>query len=128
MKKSVLILVSLLLIATVMSFAGSMPKIAEKQTITFHHPMLLGGTELPAGTYKVTHQMNGAEHIMTFFQTDVNKDKAVEVKVKCNLVPLTEKAKRTETRYKLNAQNQNVLSEITFQGDEAKHVFEGSAL
>ena len=128
MKKSVLILVSLLLIATVMSFAGAMPKIGEKQIITFHQPMLLGGTELPAGTYKVTHQMNGEEHIMTFFQTDVNKNKAVEVKVKCNLVPLTEKAKRTETRYKQNAKNQNVLSEITFQGDEAKHVFETPAL
>ncbi len=127
MKKSVLILVSLLLVATVMSFAGTMPKISEKQTITFHQPMLLGGTELPAGTYKVTHQMNGDEHIMIFQQTDVNKSKAVEVKVKCNLVPLTEKAKRTETRYAQNAKNQNVLTEITFQGDEAKHVFEGPA-
>ncbi|ABF41700.1 hypothetical protein Acid345_2699 [Candidatus Koribacter versatilis Ellin345] len=128
MKKSVLILVSLLLVATVMSFAGAMPKIAEKQTITFHQPMLLGGTELPAGTYTVKHEMNGDEHIMIFNQADVNKNKAIQVKVKCNLVPLTEKAKRTETRYVQNAKNQNVLSEITFQGDEAKHVFEGSAL
>ena len=65
---------------------------------------------------------------MIFTQIDVRKDKATEVKVKCNLVPLGEKAKRTERRYVQNAKNQNVLTEITFQGDEAKHVFETPAL
>ena len=128
MKKSVLILVSLLVFASVMSLAGAMPKIAERQTITFNQPMLLGGTELPAGTYSVKHQMNGDEHLMIFHQTDVSKNKAVDVKVKCNLVPLNAKAKRTESRYTQNAKNQNVLTEITFQGDEAKHVFESPAL
>jgi hypothetical protein len=131
MKKSSLILVSLLcvlVLASVASFAGAMPKIAEHQTITFNSPMLLAGNELPAGTYKVEHQMQGDNHIMIFRQTDVSKSKAVEVKVKCNLVPLAEKAKRTERRFILNAKNQNVLTEITFQGDEAKHVFETPAL
>jgi hypothetical protein len=106
-----------------MAFAASMPKIAEHQKITFNRPMLLGTTELPAGTYSVLHQMQGDEHYMIFQQADVNKDKAVEVKVKCNLVPLDAKAKHTEQRYKMNAKNQNVLLELTFQGDEAKHVF-----
>ena len=128
MKKSVLILVSLLMVASLMSFAGTMPKIAENQTITFNSPMMLGTTALPAGTYNVKHQMKGEEHLMTFSQADVRKDKAVEVTVKCNLVPLNGKAKRTERRYVQNAKNQNVLTEITFQGDEAKHVFETPAL
>jgi hypothetical protein len=131
MKKSSLILVSLLcvfLLGSVASFAGAMPKIAEHQTITFNSPMLLGSNELPAGTYKVDHQMQGDDHYMIFRQTDVAKSKAVEVKVKCNLVPLSEKAKRTERRYVQNAKNQNVLTEIIFQGDEAKHVFETPAL
>ena len=128
MKKSVLILVSLFILASLMSFAGTMPKIAEHQTITFNSPMLLGTTELPAGTYTVKHKMNGEEHLMTFSQSDAPKGKAVEVTVKCNLVPLNAKAKRTERRYIQNAKNQNVLTEITFQGDEAKHVFETPAL
>lgn len=124
MKKSMLVLVSLLLLASLMSFAGTMPKIADHQTVTFNQAMVLGTTELPAGTYSVKHQMQGDDHYMIFTQTDVPKNKAAEVKVKCNLVPLTGKAKRTERRYVLNAKNQNVLTEMTFEGDYAKHVFE----
>ena len=129
MKKSALIVISLLciLIASY-AVAGSMPKFAEKQTITFNKPMVLGTTELPAGNYSITHEMQGDDHFMTFKQTDVRKDKAASVRVKCNLVPLTEKAKRSEQRYISNAKNQNVLSELTFKGDEAKHVFETPAL
>lgn len=128
MKKSSLLLVTLLLLTSFLSFAGSMPKIADHQIITFNQPMVLGTTQLPAGTYKVDHQMQGEDHYMLFTQTDVPKNKAAEVKVKCNLVPLTDKAKRTERRYVQNAKNQNVLTEITFEGDFAKHVFEAPAL
>lgn len=129
MKKSFLILVALVVILfSVAGFAGAMPKIADHQTITFNSPMLLGTNQLPAGTYKVDHQMQGDDHYMIFRQTDVSKSKAVEVKVKCNLVPLTAKAKHTERRFVSNAKNQSVLTEITFQGDEAKHVFETPAL
>jgi hypothetical protein len=131
MKKSALILISLLcvvVLATAVSFAGAMPKIAERQVISFDKPMVLGTTELPAGTYTVTHQMQGADHYMIFRQTDGRKNKAAEVTVKCNLVPLDGKAKRTEKRYAQNAKNQNVLTELIFQGDEAKHVFETPAL
>jgi hypothetical protein len=128
-KKSSLLLVSLICMVLVVSaVAANMPKIAERQSITFNKPMVLGSTELPAGTYSVIHQMQGDDHYMIFKQTDVSRSKAVEVKVKCNLVPLTEKAKRTEQRYTSNAKNQNVLSELTFKGDEAKHVFETPAL
>lgn len=127
MTKSLRIAVSmvcLIVFAASLAMAAGMPKIAEHQKITFNRPMLLGTTELPAGTYSVLHQMQGEDHYMIFHQSDVQKDKAVEVKVKCNLVPLDAKAKRTETKYTMNAKNQNVLIEVTFQGDEAKHVFE----
>jgi hypothetical protein len=127
MTKSLRITVSvvcLFVFAASLAFAAAMPKIAEHQKITFNKPMLLGTTELPAGTYSVLHQMQGNDHYMIFQQTDVRKDKAVEVKVKCNLVPLEGKAKRSEQKYTMNAKNQNVLIELTFQGDEAKHVFE----
>ncbi len=131
MKKSSLILVSLLcvlVLASVASFAGAMPKIADHQNITFDKPMVLAGTPLPAGTYSVQHQMQGEDHFMIFRQNDVPKSKAIEVKVKCSLVPIAGKAVRTESRYVQNAKNQNVLTEVTFKGDEAKHVFETPAL
>ncbi len=129
MKKSSMILVSLLCILVVASgFAGTMPKIADHQNITFNQPMVLAGASLPAGTYSVDHQMQGEDHFMIFRLKDVPKSKTVEVKVKCSLVPLTAKASRTESRYMQNAKNQNILTEVTFKGDEAKHVFEAPAL
>lgn len=129
-KKSALIVLSLFCLVLIVSnaVAGTMPKFAERQTVTFNKPMVLGTTELPAGNYSITHEMQGDDHYMTFKQTDVRKDKAATVRVKCNLVPLPEKAKRTEQRYISNAKSQNVLSELVFKGDEAKHVFETPAL
>lgn len=95
--------------------------IANKQTITFSSPTLVGGTLLPAGNYHVLHQMNGTEHIMLFKGIGGTKG---EAKAKCNLVPLPEKATKTEQRYTENAKNEHVLQEMTFKGDSAKHVLE----
>ncbi len=76
----------------------------------------VGSQVLPAGTYKVTHVMEGSEHIMIFTQ---NKE---EFRVKCNLEPLTEKARFTEYRYS-NVSGQPVLESIVFGGDNYRHVF-----
>ena len=93
--------------------------IANKQTIVFNSPTLVGGTLLPAGQYQVLHQMQGSEHIMVFKGVAGTKG---EAKAKCTLVPLPEKAKQTEQRYTENAKNERVLQEMTFRGDSAKHV------
>ena len=93
--------------------------VAETQTITFNAPMVVGGTLLPAGDYRVTHQMQGTDHIMTFTQIGGKK---AEAKSKCSLVPLKAKARTTEQRYTVNAKNEHVLTEMTFRGDTAKHV------
>jgi hypothetical protein len=95
--------------------------IANKQTIVFNSPNVVGGTLLPAGQYRVLHQMQGAEHVMVF--TGIAGTKG-EAKAKCTLVPLPEKAKQTEQRYTENAKNERVLQEMTFRGDSAKHVLE----
>jgi len=92
--------------------------IAEKQEITFTAPTVVGGTLLPAGDYKVLHEMQGTEHIMIFKQVGGK----TEVKAKCSLVPLNEKVKTTEQRYTENAKNERVLLEMQFKGDTAKHV------
>jgi len=93
--------------------------ISEKQTITFTAPTVVGGTLLPAGDYSVTHQMQGAEHIMIFKEIGGAK---TEAKAKCSLVPLNGKAEKTEQRYSENAKNERVLQEMTFRGDTQKHV------
>ena len=94
--------------------------IAEKQTLVLNDPTVIAGTLVPAGTYTVTHQMQGQTHIMVFKQ---NGGKA-EVKATCTLVPLNGKAKQSEERFEENAKNQKVLVEMTFKGDTAKHVLE----
>jgi hypothetical protein len=94
--------------------------IAQKQEITFTGATVVGGSLLPAGDYTVLHVMQGTTHIMIFKQINGK----AEAKAKCNLVPLTEKAKTTEQRYTENAKNERVLLEMTFRGDSAKHVLE----
>jgi hypothetical protein len=58
--------------------------IKDKQDITLSAPTLVGGTVLPAGDYKVTHEMQGQTHNMIFKQSHGT----AEVKTKCTLVPL----------------------------------------
>ena len=94
--------------------------IAPKQEITFTAPTLVGGSLLPAGDYKVLHEMQGTTHIMIFKQINGR----AEAKSKCNLMPLTAKATRTEQRYTENAKNERVLVEMTFRGDTATHMLE----
>jgi hypothetical protein len=94
--------------------------IAPKQTMNLSQPTVVGGSLLPAGEYKVTHEMQGQTHIMNFQQVG---GKATATS-KCNLVPLAEKAPRSEQRFTENAKNERVLTQMTFRGDKATHVLE----
>lgn len=120
-KRMFVILIAALMVvgaATMLSAKDNPMGIATKQQITFTAPTVVGGTLLPAGDYTVLHEMQGTEHLMIFKQVGGK----AEVKAKCSLVPLTEKAKTTEQRYTENAKNEHVLVEMTFRGDTAKHV------
>jgi hypothetical protein len=103
-----------------MATDNPMAGVALKQQITFTAPTVVGGTLVPAGDYKITHEMQGTEHVMIFTKIGGK----AEAKAKCNLVPLTEKSKVTEQRYTENAKNERVLVEMTFRGDTSKHVLE----
>jgi len=92
--------------------------VAPKRDITFTAPTIVSGTLLPPGDYKVTPEMQGNEHIMTFKSADGK----TEVKAKCSLVPLSEKAKTTEEGYDENQQKQRVLVDMTFRGETSKRV------
>lgn len=120
-KRMFVILITAVMVLSAATMLGAKDNpmgVAPKQQISFTAPTLVGGSLLPAGDYTVLHEMQGTEHIMIFKQVSGK----AEVKAKCNLVPLTEKAKTTEQRYSENAQNQRVLIEMTFRGDTAKHV------
>ncbi len=112
--------VALLCNAVLLSAKDNPMGIKDKQDITLSAPTLVGGTVLPAGDYKVTHEMQDQIHIMIFKQSHGT----AEVKTKCTLVPLNEKAQDTRQLYETNAKNQKVLMEMIFRGDTAKHVLE----
>jgi hypothetical protein len=113
-----LLAVAAIFVCTALMATDNLMGVAAKQTITFTAPTVVGGTLLPAGDYKVTHQMNGTTHVMIFKQTGGN----AEAKANCNLVPLKAKAEQTKQTYTTNAKNERVLQEMTFAGDQATHV------
>ncbi len=95
--------------------------IAGKYTAHFSDPVRVGGALLPKGNYEIRHNMKNGEHFMIFRQ--LVKEKPVEVRAKCTLVPLSEPASETRSSYVMNDANERVLQEMTFKGDTAKHVF-----
>jgi hypothetical protein len=95
--------------------------ISDKYQVSLVENVRVADTVLPKGNYEIRHVMEGLDHIMIFRQ--LNTKKPVEVRAKCTLVPLTEKAGGDQRIYILNASNERVLSELIFKGDHAKHVF-----
>jgi len=95
--------------------------IADQYKVTFLQKVRVADTLLPQGDYEIRHVMEGSNHIMVFRQLGTKKP--VEVRAKCTLIPLGAKATRDERVYTLNAANEQVLSEMVFKGDRAKHVF-----
>ncbi|HLZ40021.1 MAG TPA: hypothetical protein VKQ11_03620 [Candidatus Sulfotelmatobacter sp.] len=93
--------------------------VREVNHVKFDATIRVGTTVMPAGEYVVRHTMQGEEHVMVF-RHEQTRD---EFKVKCTLVPLTQKAEQTHTVYTVNAANERVLQEMVFRGDTAKHVF-----
>jgi hypothetical protein len=118
-KTLVLVVICVLMVAVVAS-AGENLGISNYQKVSFTGNVRIGDSLLPKGDYEVKHVMEGENHIMIFHQL---AGKSATFRVKCTLVPLTEKAKTTEKKYVLNAANEQVMQEIVFRGDSAKHVF-----
>ena len=120
--KWVVLTVVCVLALTMLAVAGSMPGVADVQKISFDAPIRIGDNLLPQGSYEVRHVMEGENHIMVF--RDLNRKKAPEVRTKCTLVALGQKADQTQKVYTLNTKNEQVLQALIFRGDTAKHVFE----
>jgi hypothetical protein len=89
--------------------------------VSFSDPVRVADTLLPSGDYEIRHAMQGEDHIMVFRQLRTRKP--MELKAKCTLVVLPEKAASSQKIYSLNAANERVLRELIFKGDKAKHVF-----
>ena len=94
--------------------------VADERKVTLTASTRVGDVLLPQGQYEVRHVMEADNHIMVFKQIG---GKSAEARVKCNLVPLKQKADRDQVVYTLNAANERVLQTLRFSGDSAEHVF-----
>jgi len=120
--RTAFIVTVVVLFVSLSSFAGENPLgIADLYKVNFTEKTRVADTLLPAGDYEIRHVMEGADHIMVFHQLRTRKP--AEVRAKCTLVALPEKAAETQKMYELNAKNERVLHELIFKGDMAKHVF-----
>jgi len=123
MRKSfagILILICVFMLGAV-SAAENQMGIQDSYKVNFSEQFRVADTLLPKGDYQIRHVMEGADHIMVF--TQLSTKKPVEVRAKCTLVPLAEKADKSEKTFILNAANERVLQELVFKGDRARHVF-----
>src|SRR5215831_1578327 len=68
--------------------------ISDTYRVSFAQPVRIADTVLPEGNYEIRHVMEGDNHIMVFHQLGVKKP--AEVRAKCTLVPLSEKAKDSQ--------------------------------
>lgn len=116
----VLVLMCVVMLGAVAAAENQMG-IADQYQVTFLQNVRVADNLLPKGNYEIRHVMEGSNHIMVFRQLGTKN--AVDVRVKCTLVPLGAKASRDEKGYNLNAANELVLQELIFKGDRAKHVF-----
>jgi len=121
LKITVCLSICALLLGTFVAAQQNNPRVADKYQVAFLNPTRVGDVLLPKGDYKIVHTMEGNTHIMVFTQEGVKHP--VETRAKCSLVPLQAKATQARTVYALNANNEQVLLELVFKGETAKHVF-----
>jgi hypothetical protein len=95
--------------------------VSDNQVVTFNEPIKVGDVLLPQGQYTVQHVMEGENHVMVF--TQKTNGTPASTRVKCQLVPLPEKASQTQVLYGHDQKDGHVLQELIFRGDTAKHVF-----
>jgi hypothetical protein len=82
--------------------------------------MKIGDVLLPAGSYKVTTVEEAGQHTMVFKPRGKS---AAELRVKCTVESLPQKAERSQQQYNLGPKGEYVLVGLVFEGEMVRHVF-----
>ncbi len=78
-----------------------------------------GSVVLPAGEYRVTHEMQGTQHILVMALAGKNKQ---TFRVPCTMQPLVQAATQTEQHYRFEGK-EKILVGLMFRGDKVFHAF-----
>lgn len=124
MSKSLKVLALMLVVlAGVYALAADAPKdygVGQTKMIELVEGAKVGTVTLPAGIYKVTHLVEGANHVMVF--KDTNKNNKEVARVNCTMVDLPKKADQNSQEFATKG-GERVLSGLTFKGETFKHQF-----
>ena len=91
----------------------------KSQGVTLSQPARAGSVLLPAGEYLVSHEMQGAQHILVMKLTGKEKQ---TFRVACSMQPLTQAATQTEQHYRYEGK-EKILIGLVFKGDKVFHSF-----
>jgi hypothetical protein len=116
MRKTALLVLTMLALG-IMVWAQQPAGFKGTRTVDLTEKAKVGTQILAAGQYRVTHEMEGSEHIMIF------KKGKEQYRIKCNLEPLQAKATATQFWYETDASGERVLQAVVFRGDTVRHVF-----
>ena len=91
----------------------------KSQEVKLSQPARAGSVLLPAGEYLVSHEMQGAQHILVMKLTGKEKQ---TFRVACSMQPLTQAATQTEQHYRYEGK-EKILIGLVFKGDKVFHAF-----
>ena len=92
----------------------------KSQDVELTAPVRAGSVMLPAGEYRVTHEMQGEQHMLVMERT--GKDKQT-FRVPCLMQPLTTVATQDEQHYRWEGK-QKILVGLLFKGDKVFHALQ----
>jgi hypothetical protein len=82
-------------------------------------PARAGSVLLPAGEYRITHEMQGTTHILVMERMGKGKQ---TFRVPCAMQPLTTVATQDEQHYRYEGK-EKILVGLLFKGDNVFHAF-----
>lgn len=113
------IVLAIVSVAGIAAWAGDTMVSWKSQEVKLSQPARAGSVLLPAGEYRVVHEMQGTQHVLVMNLT--GKDKQT-FRVPCSMQPLAQAATQTEQHYRYEGK-EKILVGLMFKGDTVFHAF-----
>jgi hypothetical protein len=113
------IVLAIVSLAGIAAWAGDTMVTWKFQELTLSQPARAGSVLLPAGEYRVVHEMQGEQHVLVMTQLGKGKQ---TFRVPCSMQPLDQAATQGEQHYRFEGK-EKILVGLVFQGDKVFHAF-----
>jgi hypothetical protein len=118
MRKIAIVLLGIFLLTVMVSAEQPMVNWKSKE-VKLSAETHVGAIVLPAGEYRVKHEMEASNHIMVF---TLQGRETKSFRIPCTLTPRETKAQRDEQHFRTE-NNQKVMTSMVFAGDNVTHTF-----